>query len=159
MDSAVDIDASLSEVVPIASRLSATKLVRSPTTVLRSLTALPTSFGSSASSAVTAARLRFSCRSRPVLSCSADTSTDRFLMVEKMSLLWSPSAENACDSLIDGVADVGALAAQIVGGGVDERAQGADTARLGGLQSVGELFQLRAEVVPFDRDGRTVLRE
>ena len=49
---------------------------------------------------VTDARLRFSCSIRSALSCSADTSVDRFLNVPKMSLLWSPSAENVCDSLM-----------------------------------------------------------
>ena len=49
---------------------------------------------------VTDARLRFSCSSRSALSCSADTSVDRFLKVPKMSLLWSPSADNVCDSLM-----------------------------------------------------------
>lgn len=47
--------------------------------------------------AVAAAKLPLSARSSAELSWSALTTTDRFLMVENMSSLWSPSAENACD--------------------------------------------------------------
>ena len=62
----------------------------------------------------------------------------------KMSLLWSPSAEIACDSLMMVSRMSGALAAQVVGGGVDERAQRADTARLGGLQYLSQLLAAAA---------------
>ena len=47
-------------------------------------------------------------------------------------------------------AHVGALAAQVVGGCVDERAQGADAAGLGRLQCLDELLQLVAQIVPLD---------
>ncbi len=85
--SAVVTPASLSDVVPSASRFSATKVCTSPTTALRSRTAVATSLGSSASRPVTDARFWLSCRIRFVLSCSADTRIDRFLIVEKMSVL------------------------------------------------------------------------
>ena len=41
--------------------------------------------------------------------------------------------------------------AQVVGGGVDDRTQRAHPAGLGGLQRVGQLLQLLADVVPLDR--------
>ncbi len=79
--------ASLSDVVPSDSRLSATKLWTSPTTLLRSLTASAISLGLSASTPVTVARFWLSWRMSVVLSCNADTRIDRFLTVEKMSVL------------------------------------------------------------------------
>lgn len=94
------IDVSLSDAVPIALRFSAAKLRTSPTTALRSSAACATLLGSSANSEDTVARFWFSCSSRSALSRSAVTSVDRFFRVEKMSLLWSPSAETACESLI-----------------------------------------------------------
>ncbi len=75
-----------------------------------------------------------------------------------MSLLWSPRAENGLGQFDDRVADVGALTAQVVRGGVDERAQRADSAGFGGLQVLGELLQLFAEIVPFHRNRGAVLR-
>src|SRR5271169_5368989 len=60
--------------------------------------------------------------------------------------------------LDDRVADVGALTAQVVRGSVDKRTQRADTTFLGGLQSVGELFQLPPQVIPLHGDGGAVLR-
>ena len=60
--------ASLSEVVPSASRLSATKPCTSPTAALRSLTASATSSGSSAISAGHRARFWLSWRIRSALS-------------------------------------------------------------------------------------------
>ena len=98
--SAVDTEANLSEVVPSASRLSATKLVRSPAASFKFATAFPTWAGSLASRPVTAARFWFSCRSRPLLSRSADTRAPRFLKVPHRSLLWSPSAETTWDNLM-----------------------------------------------------------
>src|SRR4029078_6602709 len=50
--------------------------------------------------------------------------------------------------LDDGVANAGTLAAQIVGGGVDERTQRGDSAGLGRLQRDGQLLQLRTDLVP-----------
>ncbi|SKL37312.1 Uncharacterised protein [Mycobacteroides abscessus subsp. massiliense] len=84
---AVETDASLSEVVPSASRLSATKLLTLPTTSLRSLTAPATSPGSSASSPVTEARFPLRVSSSPALSFSAVTSVAMFLTLVKMSPL------------------------------------------------------------------------
>ena len=66
---------------------------------------------------------------------------------------------NGLRQLDDGVADVGALAAQVVGGGVDERTQRADAAGLGGLQQFGEPLELGAQVVPLDRHRGAVLRD
>ena len=64
---------------------------------------------------------------------------------------------NGLRQLDDGVADVGALPAQIVGGGVDERTQRAHAAGLGGLQRVGQLLQLLTEVDPIRLEPRCVL--
>ena len=86
--------------MPSASRLSATKLRTSPTTSASAVTALATSFGSLVSRPVTEARFWFSCRIRSPLLCSADTRIDRFFTVLNRSLLWSPSAETACESFM-----------------------------------------------------------
>ena len=131
----------------------------SPATSLRSRTALPTSLGSLASRPVTAARFWLSWRSRSLLSCSADTRIDRFLKVLNRSPLWSPSAEIACDSLMIGVADVGALAAQVVGGGVDECPQGADPAGLGRLQCLRSASRAAGAGRPIPPEPRCVPAE
>ena len=68
-----------------ASRLSDNEAVTSSTAVLRSRDRCATSSGSLANSAVTEARLWLSCRIKSALSCSADTSIDRFLTVANMS--------------------------------------------------------------------------
>ena len=94
-----------------------------------------------------------------MLSCSADTSIDRFLTrAEEVGAVVAERRERL-RQLDDGVADVGALAAQVVGGGVDERAQRADPAGLGRLQRLGELLQLLAEVVELHRNRGAVLRD
>lgn len=97
--SACDTDASLSDVVPRASRFSATKLFRSPTTSFRFLAASATSVGLFVSSPVTDARFWFSRRISSVLSRNADTRVEMFLTLLNMSELWSASAETACDNL------------------------------------------------------------
>ena len=50
------------------------------------------------------------------------------------------------------VTDVAALAAEVVGGGVDEGAERADPARLRRLQFVGEALKLGAYVIPLHGD-------
>ena len=56
-----------------------------------------------------------------------------------------------------GGANVGALAAQVVRGGVDEGTEFADPAGLGGLQRLGDAVQLFADIVVLDRHHGAVL--
>ena len=75
----------------------------------------------------------------------------------KMSPLWSPSAENAWDSLMIAVADGGALPAQIVRGGVDERTQRAHPPGSVGCSVSVSFCELLAQIVPFHRHRGAVL--
>ena len=66
---------------------------------------------------------------------------------------------NRLRQLDNGVADGGALPAQVVGGGIDERTQRAHAARLGGLEQFGQPLKLGPQVVPLDRHRGAVLRD
>jgi len=109
------------------------KLVVSPTTAFKSEIACPDFVGIVANSAVTEARLPFSSRNNAELSCSAATTTERFLIVEKMSLLWSPRMEKRLRHFDDGCRGCLRLGRGGSQPRVDEGTECADTARLGGL--------------------------
>ena len=97
--------------------------------------------------------------SRSVLSCSADTRIDRFLTVAKMSVLWSPSADNACDSLMT-VSRMVAPCPRRLSAAVLTNAPSVLTppGSVGCSSSVSR-SKLLAHVVPLDRHRGAVLRD
>jgi len=75
-----------------------------------------------------------------------------------MSLLWSPSADTACDNLMTVSRMLAPCPRRLGGSGVDELTERADTARLVGLQQFCYPLELDADVVPLDRHRGAVLR-
>ena len=122
--SAVVISLRWSNVVPMASRFSATKGRRSLTGAVQSRRwPDPTSLGVLLITVVMVARFLLNDASNSLLEVSAETNVSKLRNVLKISVLWSPSAETACGELDDGVARGVALAAQVAGRGVDELAE------------------------------------
>ena len=139
-----------SKVVPMASRLSATKGRRSLTAPSRPCIAWPHSLGVLVSTVVTLARFLLNEASRSLL--EVQRGYQQLQVAHRAEDVGAVVAErrNRLGQLDDGVARGVTLAAQVVCGGVDEFAQRACPALSGGLQGVGQLLQLPAQVVPLD---------
>ncbi len=153
------IDASLSVAVPTASRLSSAKLWTSPMAALRSSTARPTfcwivGHQRCHRSHVPVELLE---QVRAVVQ-RGDQSRQVLERGEDVVAVITQSRQRLRE-LDHDVADVGALPAQVVGGGVDERAQRADTARFGRLQQFCQPLQLDSDVIPFHWNRGTFLRD
>ncbi len=99
-----------------------------------------------------------SCASRSELPSKADTTTEMFLSVAKVSSLWSPNADSALAIVVTVSRISTPLAAQVVGGGVDELAERTHPARLCRLQRIGELLQLFTQIIPLQRNSGALLR-